>query len=507
MRSAGYKSLILITERGAGPTQAAASVATASDPLHISIDDSPSSLCDSKICAKYQSRINGPAFECFRPFVGPPLALPASLISPIFAAFLLDCDADLASLGRCELESNCAMTLLEVMPSFYKKEAERQVLVNRALSTFLGQQLTLLQPNVEESTSRSDGGLVVSADGIDALVLLTEHKNEMGGGDPYFQLQRTYGLFWESPERRDSDLHRFDCCPALALELVGPLLRVNALASLHANRVLCEPLTAFLPVLQLRDQPAAMARLVVTLRALRTAVIKLRSHYKGITPDQASSLVAAPGFSRDPVIALPYPLRQTARFSQVKQLCDNKLFYAARDKARDDILVCVKFSRRGYGREVHAAWAEAGHAPTLYEATLLPGGLTMVVMELLARTDGWRMLHEIPHSEAAPAWAAARAALTVVHQKALPSGEFGVHGDCRAINVLLRRVLSSGSYDVRFVDFDGAGPAGVRTYPPFLSPAVQWPAGAIPGTALFMQHDKDFLESEQLGSLSLGNVR
>ena len=176
MRSAGYKSLILITERGAGPTQAAASVATASDPLHISIDDSPSSLCDSKICAKYQSRINGPAFECFRPFVGPPLALPASLISPIFAAFLLDCDADLASLGRCELESICAMTLLEVMPSFYKKEAERQVLVNRALSTFLGQQLTLLQPNVEESTSRSDGGLVVSADGIDALVLLTEHK-------------------------------------------------------------------------------------------------------------------------------------------------------------------------------------------------------------------------------------------------------------------------------------------------------------------------------------------
>ena len=111
---------------------------------------------------------------------------------------------------------------------------------------------------------------------------------------------------------------------------------MNALASLHANRVLCEPLTAFLPVLQLRDQPAAMARLVVTLRALRTAVIKLRSHYKGITPDQASSLVAAPGFSRDPVIALPYPLRQTARFSEVKQLCDNKLLYAARDNARDD---------------------------------------------------------------------------------------------------------------------------------------------------------------------------
>jgi len=118
-------------------------------------------------------------------------------------------------------------------------------------------------------------------------------------------------------------------------------------------------------------------------------------------------------------------------------------------------------------------------------------------MELLARTDGWRMLNEIPHSEATSAWAASRAALTVVHEKALLSGEFGVHGDCRAINVLLRRVLSSDSYDVRFVDFDGAGPAGVRTYPPFLSPAVQWPAGVLPGEPLKQEHDMALLLAER----------
>jgi hypothetical protein len=471
---------------------AVAAASKALDALDISVDDSPSSFSDSKVCAKYQKRSDGPTFECFRPFVGPPLALPASLVSPIFARFLDDCNADLASLGRCDLESNCAMALLAVMPDFFKTEAERQTRVNHALSTLFSQPLQLLQSNVAESASRSDGGLLASVDGIDALVLLTEHKNEMGSsGDPYFQLLRMYGLFWQAPGRCNSNVFRCDACPALAIEVVGPLLRVNALASLHSNRVLCEPLTAFIPVLLLRDQPLAMARLVATLRALRTAVRRLNAHYKGFTPPEAGRVRTAPGSSRDPGIALPYPLRDAARFTDVVHLCDDKLLYAARDETRDetraDAQVCVKFSRRGYGREVHAAWAGAGHAPAVYEVCALPGGLTMAVMELLPRTHGWCMLSEGMPQEA---WAAARAALQVVHATELPGGGGrGVHGDCRPNNVLLRQGPSSDSYDVRFVDFDGAGVDGLRTYPPFMNPSVEWPFGAVAGEALRQEHD------------------
>ena len=469
----------------------ASAVAAASatlDALRISVDDEPSSFSDSRVCTKYQQRSGGPTFECFRPFVGPPLALPASLVSPIFARFLDDCNADPASLGRCDLESNCAMALLAVMPEFFKTEAERQARVNQALSTLLSQPLQLLQPNVAESASRSDGGLLACVDGIDALVLLTEHKNEMGSsGDPYFQLLRMYGLFWQAPGRCDSRVFHCDACPALAIELVGPLLRVNALASLHSNRVLCEPLTAFIPVLLLRDQPLAMARLVATLRALRTAVRRLNAHYKGFTPPEAGRARTAPGASREPGIALPYPLRDAARFTEVVHLCDDKLLYAARDGSRPEGLVCVKFSRRGYGREVHAAWAGAGHAPALYEVCALPGGLTMVVMELLPRTHGWRMLSDSMSPEA---WAAARAALQVVHATELPGGGGrGVHGDCRPNNVLLRQLPSSGGYDVRFVDFDGAGAEGLRTYPPLMNPSVEWPAGAVAGEPLQQKHD------------------
>ena len=473
---------------------AVAAASKALDALDISVDDSPSSFSDSKVCAKYQKRSDGPTFECFRPFVGPPRALPASLVSPIFAQFLEDCNADLASLGRCDVESNCAMALLDVMPDFFKSEAERQTRVNQALSTLFSQPLQLLQPNVAESASRSDGGLLASVDGIDALVLLTEHKNEMGSsGDPYFQLLRMYGLFWQAPGRCDSNVFRCDACPALAIELVGPLLRVNGLASLHSNRVMCEPLTAFIPVLLLRDQPLAMARLVATLWALRRAVNRLNAHYKGFTPPEAGRARTAPGSSREPGIALPYPLRDAARFTEVVHLCKDKLLYAARDKTRADAQVCVKFSRRGYGREVHTAWAEAGHAPALYEVRALPGGLTMVVMELLPRTHGWRMLSDSMPPEA---WADADAALRVVHATVLPGGVgYGVHGDCRSNNILLRQSPSSGGYDVRFVDFDGAGVEDVRTYPPFMSPFVQWPLGALPGLALQRRHDTELLAS------------
>ncbi len=476
-------------------------VAATLSSLHVSIDESPSSFCDSKVCAKYQSASGGPAFHCFRPFVGPPLALPASLVSPVFGAFLDDCGAELPALERCDMESNCAMALLNAMPAFYKKEEDRQARVNEALQTLLGVPFTLFQPNPAESASRSDGGIVVPAGEVDALLLVVEHKNEMHGGDPYFQLQRTYGMFWEAPGRHECALHCIDCCPALALEVVGPLLRVNALATLHANRVLCEPLTPFLPVLHLRDQPAAMARLVVTLRALRAAVQRLRRHYEvraqaAATPPPRAS---AGGRGRDPVLALPYPLRDGTRFSSVEHLCRGKLLYAAHDAAHAGALVCVKFSRRGYGDAVHRAWADAGHAPVLHEARALPGGLVHVVMELLPKTAGWRMLAELPPPDEDAAWAAAAAALRAAHAAPLRQGGFGAHSDCRPVNVLVRnaggtaRGDAAGGWDVRFVDFDGAGADGGRLYPPFMSPAVQWPRGALPGLPLARAHDAELL--------------
>ena len=67
------------------------------------------------------------------------------------------------------------------------------------------------------------------------------------------------------------------------------------------------------------------------------------------------------------------------------------------------------------------------------------------------------------------------------------------------MNVLVRSAGSAargddaGVWNVRFVDFGGAGADGVRLYPPFMSPAVQWPRGALPGLALQRAHDAELL--------------
>jgi hypothetical protein len=61
-----------------------------------------------------------------------------------------------------------------------------------------------------------------------------------------------------------------------------------------------------------------------------------------------------------------------------------------------------------------------------------------VVMELLPKTAGWRMLAELPPPDEDAAWAAAAAALHVAHAAPLPKGGFGAHSDCRPVNVLVR---------------------------------------------------------------------
>ena len=109
--------------------------------------------------------------------------------------------------------------------------------------------------------------------------------------------------------------------------------------------------------------------------------------------------------------------------------------------------------------------------------------------------------HQRPSWRAAAAHArlAALAALRVAHAAPLPEGGFGAHGDCWPVNVLVRsaggaaRGDAAGGWDVRFVDFDGAGADGVRLYPPFISPAVQWPRCALPGLPLARAHDAELL--------------
>jgi hypothetical protein len=482
----------LVAEFATGPAASvtALALAPALASLRVTISEAPSSFAQPAVWSRYQfPAVGEPAFACFRPFVGPPTALPASLVSPVFGQFIEDSEQGLPELGNCTVESACLLRLLGTMPLCHRKEKTLQDSVNAILSDFLGSQLRTFKPDQESSDSSTDGGLFTKVGDEEVLLALVEYKRDAfhTSGDPHFQMLREVQQYWQA--REESALYRCDSCPVLLIEVAGPLIRISGAAMLLANRVQSEPLTPYLHILHMRDQPRYMTRMLAALRALKLAVLGLRAHYAQAC--KAASLSASG--ERDPRIALPYLLRDGTRFTECSVLCKEKLLYTVLDGSRGGERVCVKFCRHAYGSDVHAAWAVAGHAPALHEVVLLPGGLTLVVMELLPRTHNWRMLSDSMPPEA---WAAARAALQVVHAAKLPgAGGHGVHGDCRPNNVLLRQRPSSGGYDVRFVDFDGAGVEGVRTYPPFMNPSVEWPAGAVAGEPLRQEHDTALLDS------------
>ena len=219
--------------------------------------------------------------------------------------------------------------------------------------------------------------------------------------------------------------------------------------------------------------------------------------------------------ARSPTTALPYPLRDGARFTDVAphMYGGNAVLFQARAVAHPPVSasaadaqllleplpggapVLIKYVKGGYGAGAHAAWAAAGLAPALHSCAALPGGITEVVMEELLDAD-WRCADELSDAQLRACDADARVgrALARAHALSLGRGDGGVrwcHGDCRPANVMLRRGWSpaDGDEGVRFVDFDWAGAEGEARYPAFMNIDVPWPHGAAPGALLAQAHD------------------
>lgn len=404
-----------------------------------------------------------PAFACFRPAVLPPRALPASLVSPAFGAFLDTAALPLSALQAFPDVSRCAMQLLEAMPLSYDSEAERQAAVNATLSHFLGSPVRSLGVGPLSKTSRpaTDGSLTLKLGANEVTIMTVEVKSEPGAsGDPLFQLV-AFSQQQASDERRTFGPTLPCAHPKLLVEVVGPLLRVSAFASLRPLAALCEPLTPFLHVVPVTNQPAYIARLIAALRALREAVTALQSEYTAASSQSPAPAAVGP--------ELPYPLRSAA-YSDVLHAGGGRLLWSATTErvaaggggGADQppapfpagVRVLVKFAPH-YGKNVHEAWAAAGLAPALHLTAKLPGGLTQVVMERLpcGGGGGWATLLERPEARTD-----AVAALAAAHAVPLPQGGRGAHGDCRPGNVLVRARGGGGAgFDVRFVDFDWAG--------------------------------------------------
>jgi hypothetical protein len=154
--------------------------------------------------------------------------------------------------------------------------------------------------------------------------------------------------------------------------------------------------------------------------------------------------------------------------------------------------------------QVHDAWQEEGLVPTLHRCDALPGAYCCVATELLAATDGWKMLPELGDSspDQQQCFGAVEQALSRAHSILVQHGggrALAVHGDMRGPNIMVRRARGAeagggAGWEVRFVDLDWAGLEGVARYPARMSAELPWHPGAKPGSVLQQAHDVHLLQ-------------
>ncbi|KAG2422317.1 hypothetical protein HXX76_016118 [Chlamydomonas incerta] len=306
----------------------------------------------------------------------------------------------------------------------------------------------------------------------------------------------------------------------LIAEVIGPHARLSAVAWL--NRVTIFPLT---PLLNLLPAHPVTDRLLMPVARMLAA---LRAGLRKLTQDHATAAVrtaaehevaqAGPAKAEDakaeeaeaeeaaaetedaetaeeladlleakPVSEekLPWPIAMDARYriaTAYSLAAPNHTYrvgLAGDDSGREGV-VAVKLCR-SYSLAAHQRWADLGLAPKILRSMPLPGGWLLVEMEWLSAPQ-WRPLSKLSKEELDEAQCAVQQALERAH-----TATGMVHGDVRPPNCLMRR--DEASWEVRFVDFEWAGPEGEATYPACLNPDIPWPEGVGYRKQLQREHD------------------
>ncbi|KXZ50022.1 hypothetical protein GPECTOR_18g175 [Gonium pectorale] len=510
------------------------------DPVRLY--EKPSTLAHEAAWHRYaflpdpSSATDKAAFFGFRPWAAPPASIPPVLVSPVFAHILeavaapAEPPTDLGSSAAVGLYQ-AVRELLALGSGLYDGKARLQYEFLRWHNEHL--QAGVLAETIA-SCSYSRATLLDSppASVVHSVrfhnhsfaVALLVCKSDVGAGDALVQAARRYqqhyqdGACWAS-----ASMYRAGPLPALVLLLEGPRLSIHAVWTIYQNRVAYAPLTPSYYLANDFHDTANLWKLMAVLAAYKKAAQELSSAHAAMCKLDASELdrmarlrAAAHaeegqgggggggGVAAAQPCTLPYSLLDDSLGLSDISFRGRGLLYAARQRLVEGgqaRRVLVKFVGGRYGAEVHRAWHAAGVAPALYDVRSVGGSAyTMVVMELLRPEDGWVPLCQaLQDGGGEPLKAAVREALRRAQAGALETlGHKAVHGDVRRPNILVRGAGSdAASAEVRFVDFDWAGPDGEARYPQVvLSPTVRWHDEVRPGGVMRQEHDTYLLERE-----------
>ncbi|RDB15242.1 hypothetical protein Hypma_004767 [Hypsizygus marmoreus] len=326
---------------------------------------------------------------------------------------------------------------------------------------------------------RTDGALLVDHEKQSYIYVIIEVQNEVGlaSAEPGIQGARYYLEHVRSLIEAQGEKLGHCALPVILLCQFGPYLSVSVGSAGGPSPVPTVEQVAFIALHADVTYLAETKAGACIIGALRAASLSLRNLYPSLIKDTKRQ------------VQFPYPRSfrdmngEMVSFTYVRAEENKRVYHAKRDDTADPI--CIKFSLR-YSSKAHEVAYEAGYAPRLL-AVERAGDWNMIVMD--DESDDYFTLVDLRESGGVSdrienVRDEVRRALGIVHDQGY------VHGDIRAINVLVRKTdAATGPGSVLLIDWDWAGRDGDVRYPYSINPEIARPEGAVAGSLISRDHD------------------
>ncbi|KAH9162832.1 hypothetical protein EDB89DRAFT_2234529 [Lactarius sanguifluus] len=315
-----------------------------------------------------------------------------------------------------------------------------------------------------------------------AVIGYVEFKNEFGiGGDG--GVQNALGLRKHLALEGYKEIRNACCCPCITVSVAGPYISIGG--AILADVFTFESFTSYL---YLGGQPYTQESIIGTARifaAVAQAFLSLKRFYQDLELKDSPHLYRL--FPSPTYLADKIPqskLTFSSRFEYEGRMSDDYLRSLFR-ATYGDREVLVKFCQQYHG-DAHHLVAVAHYAPKLFFCERIRGGITMVIMELIAGQDAYYRFTnvDLPSSILDDV----KSALAVLHDSGL------VFGDLRRPNIVID---TKGDRDrALLIDFEWVGRDGQARYPALLnnSGEIKWPTGVAPHGIMQKEHDIEMID-------------
>lgn len=277
--------------------------------------------------------------------------IPVTLMEPIFAEFLDDCQT-----YKPTDEDNCFVRNLSYqMSMFHPTELARMDEFREQLKAY---KITLGNDTVGRTQCQTDDHLMVDK----FPVVIAKGNNEIGsgGGDPFAQALIYYHLFIQNLDNDELKVARLcSVFPCFHIIVFGPCIGI--VGSVFARKIHSEVLVPIIPLCWHSKQLAIQDTAARAFGALRIATRKFKNLYSKPMPtvEIADFNPECPSWQK---YTNPDGESQEFAYEETQKIRGSLIFFG-KLKLKSQRRICIKFVTR-YGVDAHRFCASKGHSRT-----------------------------------------------------------------------------------------------------------------------------------------------